>query len=188
MSVSGRDRISVDLRGIRTSVVAKAATRAMTVSELVREVLVREAGTSGEVSSPVAPIARSSEGLMRVSLQMTRAQASALRTAARAAALRTGEYVAALVNGASSLGGQEPRGSSAAGLVASCAALSTLSRDLRHLTQLLGYGDVQAAREYRSRLDNVEVEVRRHLHLAAEVLGDLDALRAYRRAGSSSQE
>jgi len=60
--------------------------------------------------------------------------------------------------------------------------LTVLARDLRHLAQLLGQGQVLAAQQYRRRLDDVEAEVRAHLRLASEVLGDLDALRAYRRS------
>jgi hypothetical protein len=66
-------------------------------------------------------------------------------------------------------------------LVSSCSVLAVLARDLRHLTQLLWQGEIQAAQEYRGRLDEVAGTVQSHLRLAAEVLGDLDALRTYQR-------
>jgi hypothetical protein len=183
MGISGRDRISVDLRGIRAAVAARAAARGMTVSELVREVLAREACGDNAAATPSARIAEASRGLVRVGLRMARAQASALKSAARAAALPAGNYVAALVRDSSAVASRGPRGDCAAALVTSCSVLTVLARDLRHLAQLLGRGQVLAAQQYRRRLDDVEAEVRAHLRLAAEVLGDLDALRAYRRSG-----
>jgi hypothetical protein len=38
-------------------------------------------------------------------------------------------------------------------LVSSCSVLAVLARDLRHLTQLLWQGEIQAAQEYRARLE-----------------------------------
>ena len=182
MGISGRDRISVDLRGIRAAVAARAAARGMTVSELVREVLAREACGDNDAPTASARIAKASRGLVRVALRMSNAQAVALKSAAQAAALSAGDYVSALVSDASAGASRGPRGDCAAALVASCSVLTVLARDLRHLAQLLGQGQVLAAQQYRRWLDDVEAEVRAHLRLASEVLGDLDALRAYRRS------
>ncbi len=60
--------------------------------------------------------------------------------------------------------------------MSSSAALSTLARDLRHLTQLLRQGEVLAAQQYRARLDDVERDVRAHLTLAAPLLSELKPL------------
>ena len=58
-------------------------------------------------------------------------------------------------------------------LVASCAELSTLSRNIHRLTALLRQGNVQPALEYRAMLDTLAGDVRRHLSMAARVLDDL---------------
>jgi hypothetical protein len=118
---------------------------------------------------------------------MYRRNAFLLRASARDAALPLGDYVATLVARSASMGGQPPRAGTAGDLVASCAALAALGRDLRHLAQLLGQGQIRAAQEYRQRLDDIQVEVRRHLHVAAEVVADLDDLRKYRRSTSLDQ-
>ena len=60
-----------------------------------------------------------------------------------------------------------------AALIASSAELSTLSRDIHHLTLLLRQGNVRAAQEYRERLDTLAGDVRNHLSLASRVLADL---------------
>ena len=58
-------------------------------------------------------------------------------------------------------------------LVASSAELSTLSRNIHHLTSLLREGNVRPALVYRDMLDTLAGDVRRHLTLAASVLADL---------------
>ncbi len=74
--------------------------------------------------------------------------------------------VPALLGGAS-------RDAHVAALIASSAELSTLSRDIHHLTSLLRQGNVRAAQEYRERLDTLAGDVRSHLSLAAGVLAEL---------------
>ena len=60
-----------------------------------------------------------------------------------------------------------------AALIASSAEISTLSRNLHHLTSLLRQGSVRAAQEYREMLDTVADDVREHLTLASAVLAEL---------------
>jgi hypothetical protein len=154
------------------------------VSELVRDILAREIQIGGDaVPTPsigISPRERS----IRVSLRMHYREASLLRESARHAALPLGAYVYALVARSSLPDGWAPRASTVADLAASCAALATLARDIRHLAQLLGQGQVRAAQEYRQRLDDIEGDVRRHLQLASEVVADLDAIRKCRRGPS----
>jgi hypothetical protein len=58
-------------------------------------------------------------------------------------------------------------------LIASSAELSTLSRNIHHLTSLLREGNVRPALEYREMLDTLAGDVRGHLMLAACVLAGL---------------
>ena len=60
-----------------------------------------------------------------------------------------------------------------AALVTSSAELSTLTRNIHHLTSLLRQGESRAAREYREMLDTLAGGVRGHLMLAGRVLADL---------------
>jgi len=58
-------------------------------------------------------------------------------------------------------------------LSVSCAELSTLSRNIYHLTHLLRQAEVGPALYYRDMLDTLSGDVRRHLALASGVLADL---------------
>ena len=53
------------------------------------------------------------------------------------------------------------------------AELSTLSRNIHHLTNLLRQGDVVPALAYRDMLNTLDGDIRRHLALAAGVLAEL---------------
>jgi hypothetical protein len=69
-------------------------------------------------------------------------------------------------------------------LIASSAELSTLSRNIHHLTSLLREGKVRPALEYREMLDTLAGDVRGHLTLAAGVLA---GLRPRSRSGTPSK-
>jgi hypothetical protein len=91
---------------------------------------------------------------VRLSLRMSREDASVVLAAARQAGLAPGACVAALVQGVAAVSGGASRAEYLAALIASTAELPILSRDLRHLTSLLRQGNVEAARPYRDMLDN----------------------------------
>ncbi len=65
-------------------------------------------------------------------------------------------------------------------LNASCAELSTLTRNLHHLTTLLRQGQMRAAMEYRQTLDTLGGDVREHLAMAAGLLAELRPPRSNR--------
>ena len=112
------------------------------------------------------------------------AEAEQLDAGARRAGLSRGAFLAGLLANVPSLTGRAgSRLDCLAALTASSAELSTLSRNINHLTGLLRQGDVQPAREYRRMLDTLGDDVRAHLSLAASVLADL---RPARRSGGSS--
>ena len=115
---------------------------------------------------------------------MSREQASATLESARRAGLNPGDYVGSLVAGVPALLGGANRTDYLATLVASSAELSTLSRNIRHLTSLLREGNVRAAQEYREMLDTLTGDVRGHLTLAARLLADL---RPRNRSGNASK-
>ena len=93
--------------------------------------------------------------------------------AARHAGLSPGAFVAGLVAGVPALAAGASRTDHLAALIASSAELSTLSRNIHHLTSLLRQGNVRPALEYREMLDTLAGDVRGHLTLAAGVLADL---------------
>ena len=175
MAPSSRDRISVDLRGLKAPLFERARARGVSPSELVRDALVEALGQTDPSSlDRVAAGARlPTEGRVRLSLRMSREEASATLAAARQAGLAPGAYVADLVAGVPALVGGASRDEHIAALIGSSAELSTLSRDIHHLTSLLRQGNVRAAQEYRERLDTLAGDVRSYLSLASGVLADL---------------
>ena len=141
MTPSSRDRISVDLRGVKVSLFEQARARGVSPSGLVRDALIDALGRS-EPSSLDHVAARSPmpvEDRVRLSLRMSREEASATLAAARQAGLAPGAFVADLVAGVPALLGGASRYAYIGALIASSAELSTLSRDIHHLTQYCSF-------------------------------------------------
>ena len=169
MPRSQRDRISVDLHGLRAALYEQARVLGVSPSDLVRRVLA-DALDGVTATSTYSRSTAVGEGSVRLSLRMARRDAQATRVAAKRAGLTCGAYVAGLVAGIPVLlEGSAPKQYLAA-LSLSSAEMSSLARDLRHLTSLLRHGSTRAAQEYRDRLDAVADDVRRHLKLAASAL------------------
>ena len=186
MAPSSRDRISVDLHGLKAALFKRAQALGVSPSGLVRTTLVEALRQSGPITiERSTPSRLSGHGdRVRLCLRMSREQASATLERARRAGLNPGDYVGNLVAGVPVLLGGANRTDYLATLVASSAELSTLSRNIRHLTSLLREGNVRAAQEYREMLDTLAGDVRGHLTLAARLLADL---RPRNRSGNASK-
>jgi hypothetical protein len=186
LAPSSRDRISVDLHGLKTALFLRAQALGVSPSGLVRTTLAEALGHCAPITTGrSASLRLSSDGeRVRLCLRMSREQASATVEGARLAGLNPGDYVGNLVAGAPALMGARSRTDHIAALTASSAELSTLSRNINHLTVLLRQGDVQPAREYRRMLDTLGDDVRGHLSLAASILADL---RPARPSGRNSE-
>lgn len=168
-----RDILVVDLCGMKAALLERSRTSGLTSSELVRDALAGVLGCSAPGTPSTSTRFEGRGPRVRLALRMSRRDADLVLGRARAAGLPPGAYVAGLCGGAPVLhSGGRPRDHAAA-LVASCAELSTLARDLRHLTALLGQGNVPAALVYRERIVHVERDIRGHLAAAAQVMTDL---------------
>ena len=177
MAPSSRDRISVDLRGMKAALVDRARARGVSPSEFVRATL---ADSLGRVESSAADRSHDcslppERRRVRLSLRMSKSEAAATLAAARAAGVAPGAYVAMLVAGVPTGGGT--RGEHLTALVASNSTLATLGRNLGRSTSLLRQSSVREAREYREALNEIAHVVRNHLALAATVLADLQPRR-----------
>jgi hypothetical protein len=172
---SSRDRISVDLHGLKGELFARARALGVSPSGLVRATLAEALGNCESMTiERLTPSRLSVNGdRVRLSLRMSREQASATLECARRAGLNPGDYVGNLVAGVPVLTGSGSRSDHLTALIASSAELSTFSRNLHHLTSLLREGAFRAAAEYRPMLDTLGTDVRGHLMLASGVLADL---------------
>jgi hypothetical protein len=175
MEPSSRDRISVDLHGLKAVLFERAQADGVSPSAWVRTALAQAlGGPSRQQTSHAAPNLKTSKaGRLRLSLRMTREQAAATAEAAQQAGMNPGDFVADLVAGVPAVTGSASRADYIATLVASCAELSTISRNLNHLAHLLRHGHYKPAEEYRAMLNTLGADVRAHLALATRALTDL---------------
>ena len=173
MSTVSHDFVTVDMRGMKAALEARAQAERVSVSALVRRAIARELGLNVEAEShPGAGAERTASGLttVKLSVRLTLAEAEQLAAGARSTGLSRGAYLAGLVAGVPAIAAGFKRSDYLAALIASSAELSTLSRNVHHLTTLLRQGDVPAALQYRELLDGIADQVRNHLTLAAGVL------------------
>jgi hypothetical protein len=175
MAPSARDRISVDLQGMKATLCERAQAAGMLPSAVVRKALADALGQPAASGALRTPYTRrdQSASRARLSLRMTRAQAAAVIEAAHWAGMSPGDYAANLVAGVPVLTGGGRHAEHVAALIASCAELSSLSRNVYQLNSLLREGSSRAAQEYRMMLDTLANDVREHLRLASAVLAEL---------------
>jgi predicted HicB family RNase H-like nuclease len=175
MKTPSHDFVTVDMRGLKAALVARAQAKRVSVSVLVRGALARELGLAKATADPQAASsgATSSAASVKLSIRMTPEEAEQLVAGARAAGLSRGAYLSGLIANVPVLTSGANRTDHIATLVASSAELSTLSRNIHHLTSLLREGNVRPALDYRDMLDTLAGDVRGHLMLAAGVLADL---------------
>jgi hypothetical protein len=183
LAPSARDRISVDLRGLKAALVARAQARRVDVSVVVRRAVERELGAAAATTEPAGETGcpRAAGGRAKLSIRLTSAEAAQLAAGAARACLSRSAYVAGLLAEVPLLvSGSAARPDLLAALNASCAELSTLTRNLHHLTTLLRQGQVRAALEYREMLDTLGGDVREHLAMVASLLAELRPARPAR--------
>ena len=176
MNTTAHDFVTVEMRGLKAALVARAQAERVSVSVLVRSAVARDLGLAadGEASRMDALTAGSASATsVKLSIRMSAEEARQLAAGARAAGLSRGAYLAGLIANVPVLSAGGGRTEHIATLMASCAELSTLSRNVHRLTALLRQANVEPARPYREMLDTLAGDVRQHLELAARVLADL---------------
>ena len=181
-----REYFTVDLRGLRAALAARAAERRMTEADVLRSALAvaLDADPSiattqdtdfGGGASPTPPTFPTPQ--VKLSIRLTRPASQRLDRQARAAGLSRGAYLTRLIDGAPPVTASADRAAAAAALSKSSAELAVLSRDINHLTQLVRRGAMDAALQYRGRLDHLDIDVRSHLEKSATVLAECSSAR-----------
>ncbi len=176
MNTPSHDFVTVDMRGLKAALVARAQARRVSLSVLVRGAVARDLGLAAEGEPGLVDVpsgAASNATSVKLSIRMTAEEARQLAAGARAAGLSRGAYLAGLVSNVPVLSTGGGRAEHIATLMASSAELSTLSRNIHQLTVLLRHANVEPARPYREMLETLAGDVRRHLELAARALADL---------------
>lgn len=185
MAPSSRDRLSVDLHGLKAALVQRARLAGTSPSGWVRATLAEALGGPAEHVSVAKPPRLEEHGVSRVrlTLRMSRADASAVLAAARLAGQPPGDFVADLLEGQPAPMPASDRAETVGALIAACAELSTLSRNLSHLVSLLRQGAFRPAEEYRPMLATLSHDVRERLDHLTRALVDLQP-----RRGQSMQQ
>jgi len=181
-----REYCTVNLRGLRAALAARAAKRRMTESDVLRSALAvaLDADPSIAITQDTdfcdgltAATPTSTKPQVKLSVRLTRLASQRLDRQARAAGLSRGSYLSRLIDGAPPVTASADRAAAAAALSKSSAELAVLSRDINHLTQLLRRGAMDAAIQYRERLDHLDADVRLHLDKSATVLAEFASVR-----------
>jgi hypothetical protein len=189
MPAATRQFFTVDLRGLRAALAARAARLNISESDVLRSALaaaltnetdlVNAEVANNEAAQPASNGAAllGSSSQVKLSTRLSPCVAARLNHNVRAAGLSRGAYLARLIEGAPPVMPSADRKAGFAALSASADELALLSRDIHHLTVLLKAGDVQAARPYRAMLDTLDGAVRAHLAKATSTLTELSVRR-----------
>jgi len=191
MAPSSRDRLSVDLHGLKAALFERARLAGTSPSGWVRATLAQAlGGPAGPIDGTRPPrLEARAAGRVRLTLRMSRDDASAMLAAARLAGQAPGDFVADLLTGQPAPMPASDRAETVGGLIASCAELSTFSRNLSHLVSLLRQGAFRPAEEYLPMLATLSTDVREHLDYFARAMAELQPRRGsgmhQRRAGAT---
>lgn len=185
MAPSSRDRLSVDLHGLKAALVERARLAGTSPSGWVRATLAEALDGSAGPACEARPPRLEARGVSRVrlTLRMPRAEAAAVLDAARLAGQPPGDFVADLLAGQPAPMPASDRAETIGALIAACAELSTFSRNLSHLVSLLRQGAFRPAEEYRPMLTTLSIDVREHLDHLTRALVELQP-----RRGSGMQQ
>ena len=173
MNTVPHDFVTADMRGLKAALVARARERRVSVSVVVRDAVARvlpsNEGAALLEAAQATVDTNGPVGTVKASIRLTTNEVRRLDAGAKAAGLGRAAFLSGLIEGVSviSSGGRRDH---LATLISSNAELSTLSRNIRHLADLLRRSESRAAQEYRGMLDTLAGDVNRHLTLAGDVL------------------
>lgn len=179
MEPSSRDRICVDLHGLKATLMERAQAVGLSPSHLVRQVLADALGCPALQKSEACrtPLQTDPATRTRLCLRMRSEDAAATLQAAQRAGMATGDYVADLVAGVPVVLDGGGHTLTLQALTASTDELAHFGHCLHQLHALLLRGDVEPIRPYVGMLETLARDVRRHLDHVSCALADLQPRR-----------
>jgi len=179
---SSRDRVTIELRGMRDRLQALAAARRMTTAALMRKAVVAlldDEPAGADIACDSTPT--TSRGrVIKVTLRLSFKHAAALATRARAADVSQGAYVAGLIDGTPPNPLPPDHANAVAALVGSTNQLGAMGADLNAFMRLLVRGSSTEMERYRAGILSLADDVRSHLALAALLVAELRSARRSR--------
>ena len=177
--VAMRDRVTIDLRGLRPQLQAQAARRQMTAAALVRRAVLAMLDDAPGDAGDIGSIDDASDTqIVKVTLRLPVAHAVVLASRARVADVSQGTYIAGLIDGTPAQPRAPDPTRAVAALMASTDRLAALSADLNAFMRVLGRIPRSELEPYRASIRSLTDDVRVHLASAAALVA---ALRATRR-------
>jgi hypothetical protein len=179
MEPSSRDRISVDLHGLKAPLMERAQAFGLSPSHLVRQVLADALGRPALLTAEACrtPVQTDPAARTRLCLRMRPEDAAATLQAAHRAGMTTGDYVAGLVAGVPAVLDGRGHAQTLQALTASTDELAHFGHCLYQLNALLRRSDVEPIRPYVGMLETLARDVHRHLDHFSCALADLQPRR-----------
>ena len=180
--VDCRDRVSVDLRGLRARLERRAAHEQIATAALVRRAVARLFDDDPDNDSAELGGARSvsAGGVVKVTLRLSPVHAVLLARRARAADVSQGRYVCTLLDGMPALLRSADHSTAVTALRASTDRVAAMSVDLNAFLRLLKLGPNQQMENYRAGLMSLVDDMRAHLAMASALIAELAPSRAKR--------
>lgn len=179
MEPSSRDRISVDLHGLKAPLMERAQAVGLSPSHLVRQVLSDALGRPALQNAEACrtPVQTDPATRTRLCMRMRSEDAAATLQAAQWTGMATGDYVAALVAGVPAVLDGRGHAQTLQALTASTDELAHFGHRLYQLNALLRRGEVEPIHSYVGMLETLARDVRRHLDHVSCALADLQPRR-----------
>lgn len=180
--VHRRDRVSVDLRGLRARLETRAAQQQITTAALVRRAVARLFEDDADNGNAELGEIRSVSGgeVVKVTLRLSPVHALLLARRARAADVSQGRYVCALLDGAPAPPRPADHSAAVTALRASTDRVAAMSVDLNAFLRLLKLGPNKQMVNYRAGLMSLADDMRAHLATASALIAELAPSRAKR--------
>lgn len=180
--VHRRDRVSVDLRGLRARLETRAAQQQITTAALVRHAVARL--LDGDPDNDCAELGGtrsvSAGGVVKVTLRLSPVHAVLLARRARAVDVSQGRYVCTLLDGMPAPVRPADHSAAVTALRASTDKVAAMSVDLNAFLRLLKLGPNQQMENYRAGLMSLADDMRAHLATASALIAELAPSRAKR--------
>jgi hypothetical protein len=180
---SQRERVTVDLRGLGEQLHRLAATQGTSSAALVRRslrALLDQGDTHGDGHAIDGGESVRVGKLVKITLRLPAVHALLLVRRARTAEVSQGDYVAGLIEGTPRIPPAPDHAQAIAALARSTDQLAATSADLNAFMRLVGRVPQSQLEPYRARIQTLEVDVRRHLTLAAALMAALKPARGRR--------
>lgn len=180
MASGSRDRLTIDMRGMREPLQALAASQGLSTSAVVRRALTGLLEPGPDAMPGQAMVARGVEPLVKVTLRLPTGSALLLKRRARGANVPQGAYVAGLIDGVPPPALPRDHSDAIAALRSSTDQLAAIGTDLNALMRLLRLGPSPQVQGYRDRAQSLVEDVRRHLDMASDLIAQVRAARGRR--------